>query len=63
MSEKKQLVLDAFNNKPTKRVPIGFWFHYTADELQSSMIFLKCVRRTSADTIALFLLLSRILSN
>ncbi len=36
MSEKKQLVLDAFNNKPTKRVPIGFWFHYTADELQSA---------------------------
>ncbi|HEY5583768.1 MAG TPA: hypothetical protein VIK78_04660 [Ruminiclostridium sp.] len=25
---KKQLVLDAFNNKPVERVPIGFWFHF-----------------------------------
>lgn len=28
---KKQLILDAFNNKPTERVPVGFWFHF-ADE-------------------------------
>lgn len=25
MSDKKQLVLDAFNNKETERVPVGFW--------------------------------------
>jgi len=35
MSDKKQLVLDAFNNKETERVPVGFWFHYTKDELLS----------------------------
>ncbi len=28
---KKQLVLDAFENKPVDRVPVGFWFHF-ADE-------------------------------
>lgn len=33
MSNKKQLVLDALNNKPTKRVPVGFWFHYTKNEM------------------------------
>jgi len=35
MSDKKQLVLDAFNNKETERVPVGFWFHYTKNELLS----------------------------
>lgn len=25
---KRQLVLDAFNNKPVERVPVGFWFHF-----------------------------------
>lgn len=33
MSNKKQLVLDALNNKPTERVPVGFWFHYTKNEM------------------------------
>lgn len=37
MSEnKKQLVLDAFNNKATSRVPVGFWFHYTQNEIKSA---------------------------
>lgn len=36
MADKRQLVLDAFNNKPTERVPVGFWFHYTKDELKSA---------------------------
>ena len=36
MSNKKQLVLDAFNNKATERVPVGFWFHYVENELGSS---------------------------
>lgn len=35
MGNKRQLVLDAFNNKPTERVPVGFWFHYTKNELES----------------------------
>lgn len=35
MADKKQLVLDAFNNKPTERVPVGFWFHYTPNEIKS----------------------------
>ncbi|KAE9630646.1 uroporphyrinogen decarboxylase [Defluviitalea raffinosedens] len=26
---RRQLVLDAFNNKPVERVPVGFWFHFT----------------------------------
>ena len=33
MSEKKELVWNAFNNKSTDRVPVGFWFHYTQNEL------------------------------
>lgn len=33
MPNKKQLVLDALNNKPTERVPVGFWFHYTKNEM------------------------------
>lgn len=36
MANKKQLVLDAFNNKETERVPVGFWFHYTQNELKSA---------------------------
>ncbi len=36
MADKRQLVLDAFNNKPTERVPVGFWFHYTQNELKSA---------------------------
>lgn len=36
MSEKKELVWDAFSNKPTSRTPVGFWFHYTQDEIRSA---------------------------
>lgn len=36
MENKKQLVLDAFNNKETERVPVGFWFHYTKNEMLSA---------------------------
>lgn len=25
---KRQLVLDALNNKPVERIPVGFWFHF-----------------------------------
>jgi len=25
---RRQLVLDAFNNKPVERIPVGFWFHF-----------------------------------
>ena len=32
MENKKQLVLDAFNNKETARVPVGFWFHHTKNQ-------------------------------
>ena len=28
---KKQLVFDAFDNKVTERVPVGFWFHFAPD--------------------------------
>lgn len=32
MSEnKRELVLAAFDNKKTQRVPVGFWFHFAAD--------------------------------
>lgn len=30
---KRTLVLDALNNRPVKRIPVGFWFHYTENEL------------------------------
>lgn len=33
MSDKRQLVFDAFDNKKTQRVPVGFWFHFAPDEL------------------------------
>lgn len=39
MSEKKELVLAAFSNKPTSRVPVGFWFHYTQDEIRLAYDF------------------------
>ena len=28
----RQLVLDAINNKPTERIPVGFWFHFAKEE-------------------------------
>jgi uroporphyrinogen decarboxylase len=28
---KKQLVLDAFDQKPVSRVPVGFWFHFARE--------------------------------
>lgn len=28
---KRDLVLEAFDNKKTERVPVGFWFHFAAD--------------------------------
>ena len=31
MKEKRKLILDAFNNKHVRRVPVGFWWHF-ADE-------------------------------
>lgn len=30
---KKQLVFDAFDNKKTERVPVGFWFHFAPNNL------------------------------
>ncbi len=33
MPNKKQLVLDALENRPAERVPVGFWFHYTQNEM------------------------------
>jgi uroporphyrinogen decarboxylase len=36
MSEKRDLVFNAFNNKPVDRVPVGFWFHYTPNEILSA---------------------------
>ena len=33
MSDKRQLVFDAFDNKETQRVPVGFWFHFAPDDL------------------------------
>ena len=37
MSEKKELVWNAFNNKPVERVPVGFWFHYTGNHPVASV--------------------------
>lgn len=33
MSDRRQLVFDAFDNKKTERVPVGFWFHFAPDDL------------------------------
>lgn len=33
---KKQFVFDAFDNKKTDRVPVGFWFHFAPDDLFNS---------------------------
>ncbi len=33
MSEdRRQLVLDALNNRETSRVPVGFWFHFASGD-------------------------------
>lgn len=32
---RKELVLNAMDNKPVERVPAGFWFHFLADEIHS----------------------------
>ncbi|GMO44993.1 MAG: uroporphyrinogen decarboxylase family protein [Treponemataceae bacterium] len=29
---RKQLVLDALNNRQTERIPVSFWFHFVADK-------------------------------
>ena len=34
--DRKQLGLDAVDNKPVERVPAGFWFHFLADEIHSN---------------------------
>lgn len=35
---KKQLILDAFDNKPVERVPVGFWFHFVQpDEFKNGL--------------------------
>ena len=36
MSGKRELVWNAFNNKPVDRIPVGFWFPYTENELLSA---------------------------
>ncbi len=36
MSNKRELVFNAFNNKKTERIPVGFWFHYTKNEILSA---------------------------
>ena len=36
MSGKRELVWNAFYNKPVDRIPVGFWFHYTENELLSA---------------------------
>lgn len=33
---RKQLVLDIMDNKPTERAASGFWFHFLADEVHSN---------------------------
>jgi uroporphyrinogen decarboxylase len=30
---KRELLLRTFHNEPAERVPVGFWFHFAADEL------------------------------
>lgn len=30
--DKRTRVLNAFNNKPVDRVPVGFWFHFTGEQ-------------------------------
>lgn len=35
---KKELVLKAFNNEKTERVPVGFWFHFLQDEFNSNAL-------------------------
>lgn len=35
---KKELVKAALNNQPVDRVPVGFWFHYLADESNANAL-------------------------
>ena len=34
MKEKRKLILDAFNNKHVRRVPVGFWWHFSDAEVE-----------------------------
>lgn len=47
MSEnRRQLVLDALNNRETKRVPVGFWFHFAkGDEVYQGIAKPEIVRK------------------
>lgn len=43
---KRQLVFDAFNNKPVERVPVGFWFHFAnSDEFSEGLKNPEVVRK------------------
>jgi uroporphyrinogen decarboxylase len=39
MTSKKELVLKAFNNEVTERVPVGFWFHFVPDEIIDALAY------------------------
>ena len=60
-STKKDLVFNAFNNRATERVPVGFWFHYTKNEILSAYENPEMRMTTSRVTKTLLNLLNLIL--
>ncbi len=46
---KKQLVLDAFDLKPVKRVPVGFWFHFAKESDFTDALENPAVIQTNID--------------
>ena len=46
---KKELVQAALNNQTVDRVPVGFWFHYLADEVNSNALINPNIARQNLD--------------
>lgn len=49
MSGKKELVLNAFHNKPTERIPVGFWFHFLeTDQMNMGLDYPELLEKSLA---------------
>lgn len=46
---KKELVQAALNNQPVDRVPVGFWFHHLADEVNANALVNPTVAQQNID--------------
>lgn len=62
MSIKRELVLKAFHNEKTDRIPVGFWFHFLeGDEFNATLQRPELLQKIWRDTRDLRRLLTPIL--